>query len=196
MTTTPATQYANYPNENIRKDIVDKIQERLNYMTSNHCKVCVVLLVVRYPAGCGSINPNDEFSDFLSTLSKYIRRQHCEFQRVAVVEQNISPLPHMHVCWFLDGSRFNSAYSLGRKADELWSGRFNPSVDSGLVDFRNQRIGSHGIDNGMIIERDGRLFSYLYGQIMDSAIYLAKEYSKGGQPKHRRDVTCSQMPRE
>ncbi len=176
-----------------RSDIMNKFDEKLDYMVKRHCKVYVMILLVRFPDGIKFNKPKELFSDFIATLSRYIRRQGIDFQRVAVCEQAYSENPHFHVMFMLDGNKVQSPYAVAVKADELWGLRLGISGTTGLVDYRNQKIGNDGLTNGQMLVRNADNFSYIYEQCRDAGMYFSKQYSKGGLEKNMREVMCSQV---
>ena len=90
------------PNPGYRKEILDRIKERLDFTLACHSQVMTVPMVIRFPEGLQSTPDNNCFQYFIEEYRRRLSKHGFGPHYVWVTEQNLSCNRHYHLIWFQD----------------------------------------------------------------------------------------------
>lgn len=185
--------------------ILQKIHERLTWMTNKHCRVLFIRFDLRFPRDYVSNSNNDEVSHLLKIMKDNARTMGCDFHYVWVREQKDSANPHYHCLVLLNGSIVQNHKKFLGEVRRVWGkvlGCFDPtgSVWSCEYDSNDNKV-----ENGIMIERPRKAVhgddflkqNDLYnGALRDCfywSSYLAKTNQKDSTPHGIRRFNASQL---
>ena len=184
-------------------EIRERIQQLIDIMLTQHCKVLFVRFDARFPQGTIPRGKNEEISCLMKTLMSYYYDQGVAAQYIWVREQLNSDSPHYHVIVLLNGSLVQYPMGIWAKAAEIWSGITNGS--SALIQQCWAQPIGRDCTGGIMIRRPSGValeqerleqqeaFQATYGAALEWGSYLAKEFSKDNTPSGVRRFGSSQL---
>lgn len=175
--------------------ILNPIKDNLSYMLENHPKTFFMRFDVRSPGDNPIPEDNKIYRDFMANLVKSLDRQNLDPHYVWVREQSREKHQHYHAVLMLDGNLTKSIYNHINKAGELWNRALNldPAVNTGLVhDCTTGRDGSSQ-HNGTMLRKDDPALDTKVKSCFEWASYLAKQHTKGKNPKGVRTFGASRI---
>nr|WP_321259068.1 inovirus-type Gp2 protein [uncultured Pseudodesulfovibrio sp.] len=185
--------------------ILQKIHERLTWMTNKHCRVLFIRFDLRFPRDHMSNGGNDEISHFFKIMKDNARNAGCEFHFVWVREQKDSDTPHYHCVVLLNGSRVQNYRRFLGEVQRVWGIVLSCFDSTGLVWACEQDYHGNQVKNGTMIERprqdvhgdDFLKQSQLYNDALRDCFYwssyLAKTSQKDRTPHGIRRFNASQL---
>ncbi len=185
-----------------RKNVLDRILERLVHMTSEHPKVLSWRLVVRFPQGYPPPEePNLLFSVFMEDFIEALR-SNWPVHFVWVREQNASDFPHYHLLIMAATNWCQAIFISLHHASETWAKVLGIQPVKGLIHICQTTSGNDPTSpwNSRIepdteaLQRGDELFPARFRSAVWSASYLAKDYSKGLAPSRVRELGASYLP--
>lgn len=189
--------YSAKRNQGFYVEMLDSIECYLDYVNSTYKKVFFTMLVVRYPAG--SIpdyyrNNNERFSKFLEALLIYFKRhKYKPLYFWAREESQSTGQFHYHLALIFDGNQIQNGYGVLDKATQLWAHYLGIKNGKGLIHRANTF--KHYQYGGVKVDHNDELASEVHCMFFEWMSYLAKVYSKGGNPCHVNEYGCSRIPR-
>lgn len=185
--------------------ILQKIHERLTWMTNKHCRVLFIRFDLRFPRDHKTHGNNDEISRFFKIMKDNARNSGCEFHFVWVREQKDSDTPHYHCVVLLNGSRVQNYRAFLGEVQRVWGMVLRCFDSTGLVWTCEQDYNGNQVKNGIMIERPkqnvhGESFleqNNLYNEALRACFYwssyLAKTSQKDNTPFGVRRFNASQL---
>ena len=178
-----------------REDILEMIDERINHATESYRKSLITRIDIRYPNGYDIPSDNRDISSF---LAKYTRNLKCNGnapQYVCVREQSREKHQHYHLLLITNQKNHQMPHKPIEKAEDLWASTLGIESGKGLVDHcTKSRTGERQV-NSYRLNQNEENFEQMKAKAFERASYLAKENTKGNQPKHAREVLCSRIPK-
>ena len=188
--------------------IMDKFEERLDYMTEHHAKVLSFRFDVGYPSDCPA-KDGREFKVLMRRLKEYVNeKKGSETHNVWVDEiGGKNGYLHRHVVGLVDGSKVQNSYGIKKEANRLWM-QIIKTDKSGLVNFCNKRNRQKFNSDIMIkspspsaseevqAEKKKSFKEDCERARLDHADYLAKSATKGSVPKGKREYGASVLKKE
>lgn len=180
------------PNPGYRKDILDRIKERLDHSLFNHSQVMTVPMVIRFPKGLKTTPDNNCFQYFIEEYRRFFNKQGLSPHYVWVTEQNLSSNRHYHLIWFFNGNKIRYFQVPPRQAQLYWG--------MALKRFYNYDGYIEGLIHVQEVIQDGYsrcgyLIHHsdddLYKQILIHYSYYAKVNTKGTTPDRVREFGAS-----
>lgn len=193
-------QFITIDDRQYRPDVMQACEERLEDMSRSCARVFLVRFDVHYPAGYPAPSSNELCSELLRLFREYFTNHTTKTHYVAVREQGQSDNPHYHVAFFVDGSKFDNAYTIWHRAAATWCRIVGPE-GAGCVHWCKTFTG----DGGLKIERPRRnstgLQLYHEQLAFETArqlartwmLYLAKTATKGSAPFKVKEFFCSRL---
>jgi len=194
--------------QDMRQDIMSRISERLRLATAKHNKVLFTRMDVRFPNDFGEAMNNHLISELLRLLKEYYTYHGIDFHYVWVREQADAHHPHYHMVLLLDGTRLQSPYGIFDRARHIWAKLLGLVNAEGLIDHCMHEFDGMPAKNGFLIRRPSSVasaqeqfhqqeeFNNDVQYALYRSAYLAKTYSKGFQPGHAKEFSCSQIKAE
>lgn len=177
-----------------REDILNKIEERMDHATEKHCKVLCTRMDLRYPQGYLAPKDNKQVSNFLAKFKRNLKRNQNDPHYVCVREQSREKHQHYHLILLTSQKRHQYPHKLIDKAEELWASTLGLENGKGLVDHCTKSRTGQKQPNSYRLNRNDDNFELMKDKAFERASYLAKENTKGNQPKRQREVLCSRLP--
>jgi hypothetical protein len=192
-----------YDNYQYRSDIYSGIEDRMQNMVQNHCKVFNPRFNLEFPKNYQSDGRNKEISKLVNMTQAHLKRNGIDSHYLWVREQNGSPNPHYHISFLLDGSKINNVWAFKKIVDENWSRVLGVPVD-GLQHIQNA---DNDYNKTMIrrpsqkatgaeLEAQRQRFDDAMSDARKAARYMAKTYTKGNAPARVREFQGSQLKLE
>lgn len=178
-----------------REDILNKIEERMDYATDSYRKTLCSRFDVRYPMDHQVPSDNKDFSTFLTKFNRSLKRKGNAPQYVAVREQSKEKHHHYHV--FLITNQKNHQYpqKMVAKAEELWASTIGAENPKGLIDpCTKSRTGEKQPNSYRLNQNEGD-YEDVKAKAFERGSYLAKTNTKGYAPAGKREVFCSRIPK-
>ena len=186
----------NKKNEGFYCDILQNLENLLNYVTRRHGRIFFIRFDVRYPADSSDLYPSNNrlFSNFMGTLTRYYKRHGHDPKYLWVREfSHKTGQIHYHVVLLLDSNLIQKGHgAFLAKANELWQRKLGIDYNDGLI----QLCKRHGEYGGVKITRSSDDFHQVFAECFKRATYLAKCYSKGESPAYVNEFRCSRIPKE
>ena len=187
-------------NHEYRTDILQAIEQRLNYMIDRFCRTYIVRLDIRFPQGYTPRGANEECSELLRRLREYYTYHGIVMHYVGVREQHTSNNPHYHIALLFDGAKLDNGWGVWSRAAEIWSrivgGAAEPCVhlcqpfDQGNgIKIEKPRRKSEG----WALQNELAAFETARCSVMRWLLYMAKTETKGCAPWHTREFFCSRL---
>ncbi|WP_081650414.1 YagK/YfjJ domain-containing protein [Paucidesulfovibrio longus] len=185
-------------------DILQKLYERMNFMTSKHARVLFVRFDIRFPHGYETSGRNVEIGWLFKVLQENANNNGIHLAYVWVRECKSSSLPHYHAVLMVDGRKVRNYRNLLMEVERIW-GRVLGTNAKGLIDWCDKPHGIHSGENGVMlqqplrdatrIEQDHQQqeFDHNYKRCFERASYLAKVSQKEDTPHGVRRFGCSQL---
>ena len=192
-----------YSNDN-NKNILSRIEQRLDYMVSNHNKVMLIRFDIHFPQTYVHDGKNDEISWLFKCLKEAYGPRLGHVHYVWARERVQSPNPHYHVALLVNGSLMQNPYGLLSDVGAIWN-RILGGVYTGLIHFCGSQCLGQSTTGSVMIRRPSTVaepaiqarqqqaYQAAYDQALYRASYLAKTFSKGGTPHRVREFGCSQL---
>jgi hypothetical protein len=179
-----------------REDILKRIEERMDHATESYRKVLCTRMDLRYPKGSKVPSDNKQVSSFLAKYTRNLKRNGNAPQYVCVREQSREKHQHYHL--FLITNQKNHRYpqKMVAKAEELWASTIKPENPKGLIDPCTKSRTGQQQPNSYRLNQNEDDFEQTKAKAFERASYLAKENTKGNQPKRQREVLCSRLPKD
>ncbi len=173
-----------------RENVLYRIKERMDYMTSRHSKVFFVRFDVTLPKNVNVTDPEVCFRSCFANFIKNRKRKYGTVHYVWVKEiGGINKALHWHVILLFNGSKTQNIHGHFSKLEELWCNALGVT-SKGLID-RCDRAHPNGLNNGIMIIRNREDFQSLYEYCFHWASYLAKTNSK--ETLQGRCFGCSEL---
>ncbi len=161
-------------NYNYHNEIVQALQERLDYAIKHHSKVYFVMITVNFPQNMKYPVDNTLFGCWKEKFIKQLDYKVYEPHYIWVREQTSTDLNHhYHICFILNGNKIQSFYYPGLAAQRTWTKTLNIEDAGGLIHYRQQGI--------MIIRptvNNNYNFNQTYNSAMQWGSYIAKTKDK------------------
>ena len=180
------------PNPGYRKEILDRIKERLDFSLSCHSQVMTVPMVIRFPEELQSTPDNNCFQYFIEEYRRRLCNHGLSPHYVWVTEQNLSCNRHYHLIWFLNGNKIRYFQIPPHEALLYWGMalkrfyNYDGCVD-GLIQVCEVTQNGH-TRCGYMIHREN---DDLYKSILRHYSYYAKINTKGVTPDRIREFGAS-----
>ena len=179
------------PNPGYRKEILDRIKERLDFTLACHSQVMTVPMVIRFPEGLQSTPDNNCFQYFIEEYRRRLSKHGFGPHYVWVTEQNLSCNRHYHLIWFLNGNKIRYFQIPPHEALLYWG--------MALKRFYNYDGSPDGLIQVCTVEQNGLRCGYiirrhddkLYNTILQHYSYYAKVNTKGSTPDRIREFGAS-----
>lgn len=177
-----------------RKDILEKIDERLEYGTDQYRKILCTRMDLRYPKGYDVPSDNGQVSSFLSSFNKNLKRNGNAPQYVCVREQSREKHQHYHLMLLTNQKNHQFPHKLIDKAEKFWASTLGIENGKGLVDHCTKSRSGEKQKNSYQLNQNEENFEQVMKDCFQRCSYLAKTNTKGNKPKYKREVLCSRVP--
>lgn len=178
-----------------RKDILKKIEERIDHATDSHRKTLITRMDFRYPQGYDVPSNNKQMSSFLSKFNRNLKRNDNDPQYVCVREQSREKHQHYHLLLLTNQKNHQFPHKMIEKAEDLWASSLGVDSAKGLVDHCTKSRTGEKQRNSYRLNQNEDDFEQKKTEAFKRGSYLAKTNTKGNQPKHAREVMCSRVPK-
>jgi Inovirus Gp2 len=187
-------------NYEYRSDIMEDIEQRLQYMIDRYCRAYVVRLDVSFPDGYLAVGANEECSDLMKRLKEYYTYHGVVTHYVGVREQNTSKNPHYHIAIVFDGSKIDNGWAVLIRAAAIWPRIVGFGADA-CVHLCRTFDGANGIkierprtkSVGLDLQNELAAFHASVHAAMTWLSYLAKSATKGSAPPKTKEFFCSRL---
>ncbi|SHN72752.1 YagK/YfjJ domain-containing protein [Desulfovibrio litoralis] len=163
------------------KKILDTVINQIETSTAKHNKVFVVNFSLTYPQTQISSTNNKDITIFMDRFTKYLEKDKKIIDYTWVREQNTSKNHHYHVMPTLNGNKIQNQHGIMKEATRIWEEVIS-SEASGLVDYSS---------TPHMLRKDDPAYQEKLENCILHASYLAKENTKGNNPKRVRSYGCS-----
>ncbi|NHZ46313.1 YagK/YfjJ domain-containing protein [Nitratidesulfovibrio liaohensis] len=109
-----------YDGKPCRRDILDAIIDRIEYMTNRFSRVLFIRFDLRYPRDFYSSRKNNDIQRFFNSFTRYLSRKGIAFQYVWVREQSREKHQHYRVMLPLNGNLTCHSWNHIERAERLW----------------------------------------------------------------------------
>ena len=185
----PLLTYDGLPSS-YNENILQRIEERFNFMFTRHSQVLIYSMVFKYPDnGIAYPQDNSLFQNCIESYKRYLDRHNFSPQFIWVREQNESRHPHFHLCVMLNGNAIRYLKN-DLEPHRLWNLALGlPLETQGLVHFSDM----DGSGNwSILVHRDDHA---LQDKVFAILSYLAKTFSKQNKAiRGLHEFGCSHMP--
>lgn len=184
--------------------ILQKLYERMSYMTQRHSRVLFIRFDVRFPANMITDGSNTEITRLFKMLMDNSTYNGYGLQFAWVREQSQEKHQHYHCIALLNGNKVQSYIAFLHNVSHSWNYVLGVQCH-GLIDFCNTDRNGNPVENGIMIrkpllkstgeERAGQelAFNKTFETCFHWASYLAKTNQKANTPKGVRRFGVSQM---
>ena len=174
--------------------ILSKTYELIQHYLAKHNKVFCTRFDLRFPSDKTYPANNFHLTRFISSFSRYFRRNGLDLVYLWVREQSREKHHHYHLITLCNGNKIQAPYKLLSKADELWTNILG-DYKEGLVDYcLKSRRGKRQTNSYMLRRNDPNLINIL-NDCFQRFSYLAKTNTKGYAPKNIREYGASRIPK-
>jgi len=177
-----------------REDILEKLDDRMEYVTGKNSKTLCTRMDLRYPRGLDVPSDNKQVSSFLAKFKRNLKRNGNDPHYVCVREQSREKHQHYHLMLLTCQKKHQFPHKLIDKAEELWASTLGVESGKGLVDHCTTSRTGQQQPNSYRLNQNEDDFEQVKAKAFERVSYLAKENTKGNKPKRQREVLCSRVP--
>lgn len=179
-----------------RKNIMEKIDKRLDYATTRRTRTLPMRMDVQLPNDVAVAKPKEDFMGFMNSLRRYFKEKQIDEQDVWVAEVGRKNSLHWHCQFFLDGHKTKSIVNHLKRAEKLWAKRLGVEDGKGLIDHCTQKPKPGQVQNGTMLDRNDPDYEAKKKAVRARAAYLAKPSTKGIKAPKEHEVGCSRLPKQ
>lgn len=184
--------------------ILNKIYERLRWMSNRHCRVFFVRFDLRFPVNYLTNGGNDEVSHLFKIMKENASNRGTDVHFVWVREQSREKHQHYHCVMFINGSLVCNYRRYLGEIERVW-GLVLSCDAKGLVDWCDRDRSGLPVENGIMIVRprqdaqgdsffaQNELYNNSLRRCFEWASYLAKTNQKDNTPPGTRRFNASQL---
>ncbi len=210
-TTTNASNYHELPiNTGINSQhscfssILQKLYERMGYMTRKHSRVLFVRFDVRFPTSMITDGSNEQITRLFKMLMDSSTYHSYGLHYVWVREQSKEKHQHYHCVALLNGNKVQNHSAFLQSVSHAWNHVLGVQCN-GLINFCNKHRDGSPAENGVMIRRpksgstgaeqaeQERAFNQAFENCFYWSSYLAKTNQKSNTPKGLRKFGVSVM---
>ena len=186
-----------------RVDILLRIMQILQWMTTNNPRLLFVRTEVKFPQGYFHDGYNRELSALLHHLTEHYKYHQISFAYLWVREQSGSEVPHYHLIFLLDGNKTRDGRGVQNEAAKAWGGIVGMTgydcvrLDWSEIEESGVRIRRPaGCSEGEKLANEREAFNTALLAALKWASYLAKTRTKGVALKGIREFGSSRIPKD
>jgi hypothetical protein len=176
-----------------KKNILNSIDELINYYTSKHRKAMLIRFDLHYPFDyLGNTDTNQHISRCMTKIRQKYQRQNLDPEYIWTREQGTSKHPHYHCAIMLNASKVLAYNHVFKNSEELWKSTIGTSAD-GLVNHCMKSKDGTPHENGIYLDRSNPNYHSRLQDVYRQTSYIAKANDKGGYKDGLRDYGMSRI---